>query len=348
MARGDNDNLMDRLRQMSEEGIAGFFNEIMSNDRMRSSFGKAGERFMANKQSFDRNVEQVLDFVNIPSKRDVRDLKARLDHLSSQLLNLSIKLDRMLDQHDAYPSLAGEAPDDRTELIAHSRRQPDRRLVEQQQRRIGGERADDLDHALLPAGQLGGRAVLEVRDVHEAEQVAGPCGCPGFQLRRQTPPEQQPEEVAVDLRVEPYQDILQHRQRRKQPDILKRPRHPKLQHPVRLQPQQLPPAEPDRPLRRHQPGPGDDRSAREGPPRSRRHHEVDPERQPPEHEAVRLRHEDRRHPQCRREREVGDVEVDQATPRPADVPPRADIEQDEHRADDGVPGGEPLRPAVPG
>ena len=100
MARGDNDNLMDKLRQMSEEGITGFFNEIMSNDRMRSSFGKAGERFMANKSSFDRNVEQMLDFVNIPSKRDVRDLKARLDHLSSQLLNLSIKLDRVLDHEE--------------------------------------------------------------------------------------------------------------------------------------------------------------------------------------------------------------------------------------------------------
>ena len=99
MARGDSENLMDKLRQMSEEGVTGFFNEIMSNDRMRSNLGKAGERFMANKQSFDRNVEQVLDFVNIPSKRDVRDLKARLDHLSSQLLNLSIKLDRILD-HD--------------------------------------------------------------------------------------------------------------------------------------------------------------------------------------------------------------------------------------------------------
>jgi len=99
MARHDDDNLMNRLRQMSEEGITGLFNEILSNERMRSSFGRAGERFMANKQSFDRNVEQVLDFVNIPSKRDVRELKARLDHLSSQLLNLSIKLDRILD-HD--------------------------------------------------------------------------------------------------------------------------------------------------------------------------------------------------------------------------------------------------------
>ena len=109
MARRD-DNLMDRLRQMSEEGITGFFNEIMSNDRMRSSLGQAGERFMANKQSFDRNVEQVLDFVNIPSKRDVRDLKARLDHLSSQLLNLSIKLDRILDRdEDDEPAKAKPA-----------------------------------------------------------------------------------------------------------------------------------------------------------------------------------------------------------------------------------------------
>src|SRR5579864_5409090 len=101
MARRDNDdNVMGKLRQMSEEGIASFFNELLSNDKMRSSFGRAGERFMANKQSFDRNVEQVLDFVNIPSKRDVRDLKARLDHLSSQLLNLSIKLDRVLDHEE--------------------------------------------------------------------------------------------------------------------------------------------------------------------------------------------------------------------------------------------------------
>jgi polyhydroxyalkanoate synthesis regulator phasin len=99
MARGDIDNLIGKFRQMSEDGITGLFNEILSNEKMRSSFGRAGERLMANKQSFDRNVEQVLDFVNIPSKRDVRELKARLDHLSSQLLNLNIKLDRILD-HD--------------------------------------------------------------------------------------------------------------------------------------------------------------------------------------------------------------------------------------------------------
>ena len=57
---------------------------------------------MANKHVFDRNVETVLDFVNIPSKRDIRELKSRLDTLSSQLVNLSMKIDRML--------AAGEMP----------------------------------------------------------------------------------------------------------------------------------------------------------------------------------------------------------------------------------------------
>lgn len=68
----------------------------MASERLRKGLGRAGERFMSNKQSFDRNVESILDFVNIPSKRDVRDLKSRLDTLSTQLVNLSMKIDRML------------------------------------------------------------------------------------------------------------------------------------------------------------------------------------------------------------------------------------------------------------
>jgi polyhydroxyalkanoate synthesis regulator phasin len=87
---------MSKLRQMSEEGLASFFDEAMSNDRIRKSLGRAGERFMAQKHIFDRNVETLMDFVNLPSKKDVRELKARLDHLSSQLLNLSLKIDRVL------------------------------------------------------------------------------------------------------------------------------------------------------------------------------------------------------------------------------------------------------------
>src|SRR5208282_6715852 len=106
MATDDAESLFSKLKQMSEEGLTGFFAEAMSNERARRALGRAGERFMANKKSFDRNMETFLDFVNIPSKRDVRELKSRLDHLNGQLLNLSIKLDRML----ATPTPPPKAP----------------------------------------------------------------------------------------------------------------------------------------------------------------------------------------------------------------------------------------------
>src|SRR5271163_5012332 len=104
MKRGDAESLMSRLRQMSEEGAASFFKEAMANDGLRRALGRAGESFLNNKQSFDRNIETILDFVSIPSKRDVRELKARLDHLNGQLVNLSIKIDRMLAETQTKPS----------------------------------------------------------------------------------------------------------------------------------------------------------------------------------------------------------------------------------------------------
>src|SRR6202047_2155339 len=102
MARRNAENLISKLRQVSEEGLGSVMGELMANERMRKGLGRAGERLMANKHVFDRNVETVLDFVNIPSKRDVRELKSRLDTLSSQLVNLSMKIDRMM--------AAGEMP----------------------------------------------------------------------------------------------------------------------------------------------------------------------------------------------------------------------------------------------
>ncbi len=104
MARRDADSIIAKLRQMSEEGMGSVVSELMSNEQMRRRLGRAGERLMANKHVFDRNVETVLDFVNIPSKRDIRELKARLDTLSSQLVNLSMKIDQMLAGSEGKPA----------------------------------------------------------------------------------------------------------------------------------------------------------------------------------------------------------------------------------------------------
>jgi peptide subunit release factor RF-3 len=108
MGRRDAESVMSKLRQMSEEGAASFFKEVMANDSLRRALGRAGESFLNNKQSFDRNIETILDFVSIPSKRDVRELKTRLDHVNGQLVNLSIKIDRMLAE--TQPKTTAYAP----------------------------------------------------------------------------------------------------------------------------------------------------------------------------------------------------------------------------------------------
>jgi len=106
-------DLVTRLRQMSEEGLTALFDEVMSSDKLRSRLGKAGQNLMENKHAFDRNVETVLDFVNIPSKKDVRDLKQRLDHLSGQLFNLNVKLDRLLAERGGLHEPPRSAPPSR-------------------------------------------------------------------------------------------------------------------------------------------------------------------------------------------------------------------------------------------
>jgi polyhydroxyalkanoate synthesis regulator phasin len=104
MTRRDAEDLLSRLRQMSEEGVSSFLSEVFSNERMRQGFGRAGKRFLENKRILEHNLETVLDFVSIPSKKDIRELKARLDHLSSQLVNLSIKIDRLLAKQSPRPT----------------------------------------------------------------------------------------------------------------------------------------------------------------------------------------------------------------------------------------------------
>jgi polyhydroxyalkanoate synthesis regulator phasin len=110
MARGEAESLLERLRHMSEEGLTSFLNEMMTNDAWRRRVGRAGERLLANKHTLDRNIESLLDFVSIPSKRDVRELKTRLDYLNTQIVNLSMKIDRMLAKSDQPGEVATPKP----------------------------------------------------------------------------------------------------------------------------------------------------------------------------------------------------------------------------------------------
>jgi polyhydroxyalkanoate synthesis regulator phasin len=105
MARRDTDTLVSRLRRLSEDALSTVFDEFKTNRGLRRGFERAGERLKENKGMLDRNFELLLDLANLPSKRDLRELRERVERLTAHVVNLNLKLDRLLNQ-----SVAKSAP----------------------------------------------------------------------------------------------------------------------------------------------------------------------------------------------------------------------------------------------
>jgi hypothetical protein len=153
----------------------------------------------------------------------------------------------VLDQDDPDPLLPDEPPDHAEELLADGGRQADGRLVQQEERRARGERADDLDHPLLAARQGPRGLVGDVPDPHQVEELPGPGrgGPLGGTGARQ--PEEDPEEAARHLRVEAGQHVLERGQLVEEPSVLERPSHALRRHQVRREAVDPLAAEVDRP-----------------------------------------------------------------------------------------------------
>ena len=129
----------------------------------------------------------------------------------------------MLDEDDGDPFLPHQPADDAEELLAHHRGQPDGGLVEEEQGRARGQRADDLDHPLLAAGQRAGGLVGEVTDAHHLEEPAGSCRRRPLGRARGGQPEQDAEESRGHLRVETRQHVLERGELAEEPAVLEGP-----------------------------------------------------------------------------------------------------------------------------
>ena len=84
------------------------------------------------------------------------------------------RLDVVLDEKNGDPGSPGCA-DLLDQVGALGRVHARGRLVQQQQAGLGGQRAGDLDQALRPVGQAGGRQVGLVRKPDGGQRLAWPC-----------------------------------------------------------------------------------------------------------------------------------------------------------------------------
>lgn len=68
----------------------------MSSPRFAELFTAALQKAIETKGQMDRNMQTVLGLLNIPSRADVRKLQTKLDALQGSLVNLNLKVDRLM------------------------------------------------------------------------------------------------------------------------------------------------------------------------------------------------------------------------------------------------------------
>lgn len=81
---------------MGEQRLVQFAEELLANPRMAEAFSSALQRAARTKGQVDRNMQMLLGLLNVPSKADYNRLLSKIESLQGSLVNLNIKLDRLL------------------------------------------------------------------------------------------------------------------------------------------------------------------------------------------------------------------------------------------------------------
>jgi hypothetical protein len=88
--------LFEKIYEAGEEQLTRFAKEVISHPTFSAALEKALRNAAATKGKMDRNVGTLLGLFNIPSKADYNKLLAKVEAVQGSLVNLNIKLDRLL------------------------------------------------------------------------------------------------------------------------------------------------------------------------------------------------------------------------------------------------------------
>ncbi len=96
-------DLFQWLYGAGEERLGAFAEQILMNPRLMAALAAALQRAAETKGRMDRNMQMILGALNLPSKSDLTRLQAKLDAVQGSLVNLSMKVDRLLAERDSPP-----------------------------------------------------------------------------------------------------------------------------------------------------------------------------------------------------------------------------------------------------
>lgn len=109
-ARSQAQSMLSGLFERGEEVVSVFLDELGRNPRVREQLGKTVERAVDAKRAVDKNMQAVLSALNVPSRADYSRVLTKIEALQGSIVNLSLKVDRLLAaQHAAPPRAAAAA-----------------------------------------------------------------------------------------------------------------------------------------------------------------------------------------------------------------------------------------------
>jgi hypothetical protein len=91
-----------------EEVFGVFLEELGKNPKVREQVGKTLERAVDAKRAVDKNMQTVLSALNVPSRADFHRVLTKIENLQGSIVNLSMKVDRLIaaqeKPHHAAPA----------------------------------------------------------------------------------------------------------------------------------------------------------------------------------------------------------------------------------------------------
>jgi|GEM_PF-1213656 len=85
-------------RLFDSERLARLAEDLLANPRFAQAVTLAVQKGIETKGRIDRNLQTLLGLLNLPSRADVKRLSSKLDVIQGSLVNLNLKLDRLLER----------------------------------------------------------------------------------------------------------------------------------------------------------------------------------------------------------------------------------------------------------
>lgn len=82
--------------EAGEEKLGQLADEILSSPHITEALAAALTRAAQTKGKVDRNLQLLLGALNLPSRQDLTKLQSKIEALQGSLVNLNIKVDRLM------------------------------------------------------------------------------------------------------------------------------------------------------------------------------------------------------------------------------------------------------------